>query len=324
MIEESARFAREDPFLTEQCKGLRHRLNREVARIRHQFAVELARDTPGDVGTAISTSDESVRKSVAEVIRANFSRLKESLRCLEEYAKLICPEVSAAFERIRYDAYTLERAFVSVNWALDRFRHAHLYAIVDGQRSHSDFVTLVESLAAEVDVLQLRDKQLDGADLLERAVELVRICRNQCISIINDRVDVALAAQADGVHVGQSDLPVRSVRQVCGPDMIVGVSTHALAEARSAVLDGATYIGVGPVFPTETKHFDEFVGTVLVQQVAAEIQLPAFAIGGVTLDNVDQVIRAGLRRVAVSSFLTRHPQAANAARSLRERLRPGD
>jgi thiamine-phosphate pyrophosphorylase len=119
--------------------------------------------------------------------------------------------------------------------------------------------------------------------------------------IINDRPAIAAAVDADGVHLGQEDFTVKDARHVLGPRALIGVSTHTLAEAQQALLDGANYIGVGPTFPSATKQFAEFPGLELLKQVAAAIRLPAFAIGGIDASNVGDVLDTGVSRVAVSS-----------------------
>jgi thiamine-phosphate pyrophosphorylase len=134
--------------------------------------------------------------------------------------------------------------------------------------------------------------------------------------IMNDRPDIALLADADGVHVGQDELPVADVRQLVGPDRLIGVSTHSLEQARQAVADGADYIGVGPTFPSTTKQFAGYPGLELVRQVSREVTLPAFAIGGITAENVPQVLAAGCRRIAVSHAILGAADPAQAARQL--------
>ena len=129
---------------------------------------------------------------------------------------------------------------------------------------------------------------------------------------MNDRPDVAVLARADGVHLGQEDATVKDARRILGPDGLIGVSTHSIEQARAAVLDGASYIGVGPTFASGTKQFSQFTGTELLRSVRAEIQLPAFAIGGITMENLPQVLAAGFTRVAVSGAIsgTKDPAAA--------------
>jgi thiamine-phosphate pyrophosphorylase len=128
----------------------------------------------------------------------------------------------------------------------------------------------------------------------------------QCVPfIMNDRPDLAALAKADGVHVGQEELEIRDVRRIVGPRMLVGVSTHNIEQAREAVRGGADYIGCGPTFPSDTKHFDHFPGLDFLREVAAEqVSIPAFAIGGITLENLAQVLSTGFRRIAVSRALS--------------------
>src|SRR4029077_19739139 len=116
--------------------------------------------------------------------------------------------------------------------------------------------------------------------------------RAGALFIMNDRPDLALLTDADGVHVGQEELSVREARRIMGPSRLVGVSTHTLEQARQAVLDGADYIGVGPVFSSTTKAFAHLAGLDLVRQVAAEITLPAYAIGGIGLENIEALLSA--------------------------------
>ncbi len=133
---------------------------------------------------------------------------------------------------------------------------------------------------------------------------------------MNDRPDLALLAGADGVHVGQDELTVRDARRILGTRALVGVSTHSLEQARAAVLAGASYIGVGPTFPSGTKEFGEFTGTELLQAVSRELGLPAFAIGGITEENLPRVLAAGFRRVAVQGAIANADDPAAAARRM--------
>jgi thiamine-phosphate pyrophosphorylase len=131
---------------------------------------------------------------------------------------------------------------------------------------------------------------------------------------------LARLAGADGVHVGQDELTVKDARTIVGPRALVGVSTHSLEQAIGAVLDGANYIGVGPTFPSPTKQFSQFPGLELLRAVAAEIRLPAFAIGGITADNVADVRACGFDRIAVSSAVTGSASPADSVRELKSRL----
>jgi thiamine-phosphate pyrophosphorylase len=161
------------------------------------------------------------------------------------------------------------------------------------------------------DCVQLREKEMEDREVLARAKSLVELARSplahalgSCSVIINDRPDIALAAGADGVHLGQGDMPVRAVREIAGAGLIVGVSTSRVEEARAAVRDGADYLGLGPMFATTTKHKPELRGPGYVREVMADPMLagvPHLAIGGITPGNVVELAAAGCRGVAVSS-----------------------
>jgi thiamine-phosphate pyrophosphorylase len=141
---------------------------------------------------------------------------------------------------------------------------------------------------------------------------------------MNDRPDLALLSDADGVHVGQEELSVHEARRIVGPQRLVGVSTHNIEQARQAVIDGADYIGVGPVFASKTKDFSSLAGLEFVRQVAGEIKLPWFAIGGIDEDNIERLIAAGATHVAVSSAICGSQQPGDVTANLRARLEPSN
>ena len=252
-----------------------------------------------------------MRDSLAQIAAASWQRVQQALRVIEEHLKLFAPAAATQVEALRYQSYTLAKACTITGDSQVRLAGARLYVLIDGGSSECEFVERAQDLIATgVHVLQLRDKQLDDRTLLSRARLLRRILDDTRppipdsrppLFILNDRPDLAALARADGVHVGQEELTVHEVRQIVGPNLLVGVSTHNIDQARQAVLDGANYLGCGPTFPSGTKHFDHFPGLDFLRQVAAEITLPAFAIGGITRENLPQVLATGFTRVAMSS-----------------------
>ena len=199
-----------------------------------------------------------------------------------------------------------------------------LYVILDrGAAGHRDLVPLLEAvLAGGCRAVQLREKSMPLDDLYPVARELRRRCRESgCLFIVNDRVDLALAVEADGVHVGQDDLPAGEARRLLRPGMILGVSTHDEGQARRARDDGADYVAVGSMFPTGSKTGFRLVGPDLVRRVRPEIPVPLVAIGGITVDNVTEVIRAGADAVAVISAVCAASDPAAAARRFLETIR---
>ena len=328
VVEDIVRFVLDDAHLTGLVKQLRHDLGTALKPLDSGRFLA-ARDTTTDVGTSITTDQEHQRDSLRDVLDANLGRVQESLRTLEELAKLdsepqvsSTPSTAALFERIRYGLYTLHKAVAGTLEARRRLEDRVLYLLA-GESSCQDGIGPTIRAAADggVGIVQLRDKSLPDADLLELAHRVRRWTREAgVLFVMNDRPDLALLADADGVHVGQEELDVHSARRIVGPGRLVGVSTHSLQQARQAVLDGADYLGVGPVFPSQTKSFDNFAGLDTIRAVAEEITLPWYAIGGISGQNLADVIAAGANRVAVGAAVCLAADPETAARDLHQSL----
>jgi thiamine-phosphate pyrophosphorylase len=199
-----------------------------------------------------------------------------------------------------------------------------LYVILDRQTSGGRRLDelLDAVLAGGCRLVQLREKTMPPAGLFPLAQALRRRCREAgALFIVNDRVDLALAVEADGAHVGQDDLPAREARRLLPPPLILGVSTHDQDQARRARDDGADYVAVGSMFPTGSKIGFELVGPELVRRVRADIPVPLVAIGGITRDNLSQVIEAGADAVAVISAIGSARDPAAAVRGFLETIR---
>jgi thiamine-phosphate pyrophosphorylase len=313
VVEDYARLGMNDQFLSEQLKQCRHELTAALS-VLPAGGLLAARDTPGDVGTRIATLDEYRRTELADVLTAAFKRTEEALRTLEEYGKVVSGLLGRQVEQLRYRVYTLEKGLLRTESNRRRLVGQRLYVLLtESLCHHGAGPALHGALAAGVRMFQLREKSLKDRELVERARWARRVTRAaEALLIINDRADIAALVDADGVHVGQDELTVADARKLLGPDKLVGVSTHSIEQARQAVLDGADYLGVGPTFPSGTKSFEAFPGLAFVRQVAAEISLPWFAIGGITLENLRGVRTAGALRVAVSGAVcgSEHPAAA--------------
>ena len=344
VVEDYVRFVLNDPILTREAKGLRHDLATAATAIptvdRHA-----ARDTRADVGTTISTASETERSDAWSVCTASLKRAEQSLRSLEEYGKLLSDDFAGQCEALRYRLYTLEKAIDVGRSSRDRLDQVTLCVLIDGGDSEKSFEQLVRALVgAGVGMIQLRDKRLNDCELVGRARTLVTLTRRQppalpgvhstdrqepsaepraaggsrtsTLAVVNDRADIAAIVDADGVHVGQEDLSVKDARAIVGPRMLIGVSTHNISQARAAVLDGANYLGAGPTFASQTKSFDAFAGLGYLREVADEVRLPTFAIGGISAGNVKEVLAAGISRVGVGAAVTAAADPACAAREL--------
>ena len=186
-----------------------------------------------------------------------------------------------------------------------------LYAVTDRSWLHGQtlYEQAEQALQGGATFLQLREKELDEAHFQEEAIALKALCKQYGVPfVLDDNVALAVATDADGVHVGQEDLPVEAVRRLVGPDMIIGLSTHTPDQARAAVASGADYIGVGPIYPTQTKK-DVCAAVTLdyLDWVVANITLPFVAIGGIKRHNIADVIAHGARCCAIVSEFVSAP-----------------
>jgi thiamine-phosphate pyrophosphorylase len=200
----------------------------------------------------------------------------------------------------------------------DRLAFARLYVVTEGGHDAPRVVDVVRAACdGGADVVQLRRKGEEGLALL-RLAERCRAVTAAAgvVFVVNDRLDVAMACGADGVHLGQDDLPLSAARSLW-PAGLVGRSTHSLEQALAAQAEGADYIGVGPVFATPTKPGRPAVGLGLVRDAAASVRIPWFAIGGIDATTLPSVLDAGARRVAVVRAVCSASDVAAAARSLR-------
>ena len=199
-----------------------------------------------------------------------------------------------------------------------------LYVVLDrtaaGRRDLEEI--LDATIAGGCRMIQLREKEWPSGRLLPLAERLRERCRRAGATfIVNDRVDLALAVGADGVHLGQDDLPPRAARPLLRPGMVLGRSTHSVGQAREAQVEGADYIAVGSMFPTRTKPDFQLVGPELIRAIRPETRSPLVGIGGVTRENVAEVIRAGADGVAVISAVCGAPDPAAATREFLAAIR---
>ena len=194
-----------------------------------------------------------------------------------------------------------------------------LYVILDGAAGARDPVALAAAaIRGGADVLQLRDKRASAEQVLQTARRLLAVARPAGVPLlINDRPDLAKAAGADGVHLGQADAPVSEARALLGPGPLIGKSTHSVAQALAAEREGADYIGVGPIFPTPTKPDYGSVGLDLIAAVAGQVRVPAVCIGGIDAVTLPDVLAAGAVRVAVVRAVCAAPDPEAAARELK-------
>lgn len=292
IIEEWCRFGLNSSQFSDECKQLRQEL-----ASWHTLDLRAARDTPGDPGTELTHPQEEQRSSLSTLLQANFCRVQEALRVVEEYGKLHNPQMGIAFKQMRYRVYTLESHLLGYQ-RHQRLARSHLYLVTSPIEGL--FHVVEAALQGGLSLVQYRDKDTADLDRLEIARQLRQLCQQYgAIFLINDRIDLALAVDADGVHLGQQDMPIAIARQLLGPQKIIGRSTTNLEEMQRAIQEGADYIGVGPVYETPTKAGKASVGLEYIRHVAKNVSIPWFAIGGIDVNNVNEVLNAGAERIAV-------------------------
>jgi thiamine-phosphate pyrophosphorylase len=257
------------------------------------------------------------------VLQVNLARTQEALRVLEEYGKLYSLEMAAACKQMRYQLYTLDSqlmgdflAAMNVgNRRLQQLARSHTYLVTSPV---PDLLGVVESaLQGGIAIVQYREKQADDETRLQIAQQIKALCHQYgALFIVNDRVDIAAAADADGVHLGQQDLPMAAARQILGPDKLVGRSTTNPQELKRALDEQADYIGVGPVHETPTKPGKSASGNEYVRYAAEHATMPWFTIGGLNADNLGPTLAAGATRVAVVRALMEAEDPSAIARSL--------
>ncbi len=323
VLEDLARFVLDEVEICAAYKTLRHQLTFEVDAITGPERYR-ARDVDGDVGTEVTTVTEGVRTDLSAIAKAAASRLEQSLRCLEECAKLASSTIGARIEQIRYQAYQVNaQLLLMLERDAEFLKKARLYVLADCALPLDAFVVrIVELSKSGVDLIQIRDKSADAAKLIEYAnAASTAIDPAACRLIMNDRCDVAACCSVFGLHLGQTDIPIERARRLLPVKQVIGLSTHCPEQYQSAKRSEADYIGCGPTFVSQTKSFEAYAGLDYLRFVAEQDDaLPAFAIGGISVDNIDQVLNVGFHRVAVASAIWNAANPVEAAESLKEKL----
>lgn len=301
VIEDYLRFARDDAELVARTKALRHQV-REISTLLGP-ALPSARSVEHDVGRDRKTASELTRASLSDVLRAEFARVEEAARSLSEYGKLVSAEAARAAEAVRYQCYLLEQAVLLRLDVRARFRAVRLYVIVTEALCRWPWLDVAQAaIDGGAGCIQLREKSLPDGELLRRAEALRRLTAARgALFVMNDRPDVAKLVGADGVHVGQDDLPVRAARRIAGADLLIGKSTHTPEQLDAALGENPDYIAVGPMFASTTKPQEHIAGPEMLRAAAVRTKIPLVAIGGITSTRATELFQAGASCVCVCS-----------------------
>ncbi len=326
LLEDVARLMLNDVTLTQQLKIMRH----ELVRCDWQRQQQLlqARNSEGDVGIDMEVPGEAKQREIPTAIVANARRVQESLRVMEEMAKVpglgLDPE---KFKQARFSLYTLEKTLISRVLRQDKIKRlSGLYVIIDtpALRGRSHLEVARQAIRGGAKAIQLRDKELGKKELLSVAQGLKDLCAGQdVLFIMNDYLDVTLAVDADGLHVGQGDLPVGVARRWLPIDKILGCSARTVEKAVAAQTGGADYVAAGAMYPTLSKEAAEVVGPERLKQIRRAVTISLVAIGGINKDNLREVLAAGADSLAVINAVLGAEDVEEAARQIIARIEGG-
>ncbi len=296
VIEDLARFYYNDEPTQATLKKLRHSLS----SMFEQERFILYRDSLNDIGFSSVGAKEMKREGIKDVLRSNLKRVEEGLRVLEELFKLESTDISMGMKKLRYDVYDVEKSMLGrIN---RRILRKGLYLIIsESSQSCEDIARMAVDIG--IPAVQLRLKYTSDSDFLSIAMNIRAITAGtDTLFIVNDRLDIAMLSGADGVHLGQRDLPPDKARKILSDQAFIGLSTHSLDQAKKASYLDVDYIGFGPIWHTDTKNdVLEPTGVARLKQCVEQSQIPVVAIGGINKKRLESIEEISCNNIAVIS-----------------------
>jgi len=300
VLEDWARFGLGENDFVRKIKNFRQILGKNHLKVYKQ-----SRNFTSDECKGLTHHEQSNRHTPSQIISSNAGRVQEALRVIEEFSRHHNHELSKIASEIRYEIYTLEIDLLR----LSRFKELNeilkkneLYVITDQRENLLQIIE--EILIAGVKIIQHRFKVGTDKDNLQEAIEIKKLCKKyNSLFIVNDRVDIALASNADGVHLGQEDLDLTTARKLLGYSKLIGISANNEIDISNALKNGCDYIGIGPVFETDTKKNKKPLGIEKIKTLTKDLNIPWFAIGGIKTNNISYLKSNGIKKVALVSQL---------------------
>ncbi len=296
VVEDWCRFHLNNIEIIVTLKDWRQRLG-----ALHVSKYKFARDTYSDKGLGLTHPAQTKRKKSEEIVSANCARVQEALRVIEEFSRESDPLLSNTSQEIRYGLYAVEIKILKSSIYLERLSILNSCNLCLITSPHKKLNQIVKNALEEgVTMIQYRNKELPDLHKLKEARELCQICKEfNALFIINDRLDIAMAVNADGVHLGQDDMPTSLAREIVGEDVLIGRSTHSFDQIKVASDEDCDYLGIGPIYATETKPNSQSLGVDYLKEVANLTTLPWFAIGGINASNLHEIKSTTTKRIAV-------------------------
>ena len=315
VVEDGMRFWGDDKLLTEKTKLLRHSLSEVVLKYFPSVSLKKSRQSEIDVGKETDVLKQSILRNI---VQNNLSRVSESLRSLEEFSKIVSVKASKDFHKLRFELYSLEKEIV-LKLYRKKIPFPCIYVIInltDGQ----DIVAFANKVAkGKPGIVQLRYKGEDASYFLRNAKIVRKLLFPETIFIVNDRVDIALLAGADGIHLGKKDISPEQARGLA-PDKLIGVSCASRQDIRKYAKEDIDYIAVGSLFLSPTKPDKKVVGTDILTYGRKTITIPLIGIGGINENNVNEVFENGASGAAFISFIERADDPKTSICSLKRKV----
>ncbi len=329
VLEEISRFILNDKLLSAKLKNIRSSIKDEILKIYKGDDLVSSRDSKNDVGRTFYTKSESNRESIYSIITSNLKRGQEASRVLEEFTKLTSKSTGKFFKNIRFKLYELEKTFAKTELISNKKEKLDfdLYVVTDPDvLSKKPIIKAVQdAIEGGAKIVQFRDKKCSMKEYYQTAKKLSILCKKLgAVFIVNDHIDICLAVDADGIHLGQDDIPIKVARKILGDDKIIGLSTHSFEQAMNGLKSGADYISIGPIFQTPSKPNSKNLGIPLLKKIANNIKksnkpLPFAAIGGINETNINSVAKI-TKKIAVIRAVFGKNNIKKAVKTLRRSI----
>lgn len=317
VLEDISRFILEDTYTTNSLRELRH----DVRKTFSSPNLIRNRNSSTDIGKSISFNNKLDNKeTINDLISSNFKRIQEGLRSIEECLKVLgYYKESKIYESYRFKSYTLEKNINKIKIILN----TDIYVITGEEFSlgRKNIEVVKELIDAGIKVIQYREKKKSKIEKYNECLEIRKLTREKGVTfIVNDDVDIAVSVNADGIHLGQDDMPIEEVRKIVG-NMIIGISTHNREQVKDALEKKADYIGVGPIYHTKTKeNLEECEGLKFLKWVSENVNIPYVAIGGIKESNINEVKENGGKCFAMISEIVGSENIYEKINSIRNKL----
>ncbi len=296
------RFELNNKSIAEKLKKLRHEYSFLRKMIPSDFLEK--RNTNNDIGK--NYKNEKIKRTTElEIIRSSFGRTQESMRVIEEYAKLFSSDLSIKAKNIRFQLYDLEKIVINEyeKHLLQFPDNFGLYLIMTNPKIGYEKMAEI-AVKNRIKVIQLRDKDLNDNKLLKIAKNIRKITeKTNTLFFVNDRLDITILSNADGIHVGQTDLPIKDIRKI-NNKLLIGKSTHNIKQLKNALKEQPDYIGIGPIYKTFSKKIpDPVLGLNKAKQMLKISTIPSIGIGGIKDHNLNEVLSIGFKNYSIVSYI---------------------